>query len=291
MHKAAVIQMASGPQVAANLAEAGRLLTRAAEGGAVLAVLPENFAQMAEPRAPFDVAEAPGDGLIQGFLAETARRLGLWIVGGTVPLRETRFDGETVGGERPRVRAASLVYDASGECVARYDKIHLFDVRLPRSSAGAEESYTESDVFAPGDAVQIVDTPIGRLGLTICYDLRFPELFRALLGLGAEGFVVPSAFTAQTGQAHWSALLRARAIENQAFVLAAAQGGFHVNGRETYGHSLVVDAWGRVVQELARAPGVVIVDIDLEAQRDLRGRFPAVLHRRLRCSGELSELP
>lgn len=265
--------MASGSQVQANLLEAGRLLAEAASKGASLAVLPENFAHMgkAEPDT-LDVAESPGVGPIQDFLADAARRHGLWIVGGTIPLR-----GETPN----RVRAASLIFDDSGQQVGRYDKIHLFDVVVPET----QERYAESETFEPGEKVLVIDSPMGRLGLAICYDLRFPELFRALLDQGAELVLVPSAFTANTGKAHWEVLLRARAIENLFYVAAAGQGGYHVNGRETYGHSMVIDPWGRVMVDKERpGGGVEVADIDLELSRGARRNFPCAEHRRFRCA-------
>jgi nitrilase len=259
--------MTSGAEVAANLAAAGVLLDRARAEGAVLAALPENFPLMglhdADKRA---VAEADGDGPIQQFLARAAARLGLWIVGGTIPLK--------VPGEG-RVAAACTVYDASGTRVARYDKIHLFDVDIP----GRSEAYRESANIAPGATPRYVDTPAGRLGLAVCYDIRFPELFRALGAEGVEGFVLPSAFTAPTGRAHWETLIRARAIENLAFLIAPAQTGRHANGRETHGDSMVVDHWGRVLARLADGPGTVTVDLDLAALREVRATFPALRHR------------
>lgn len=274
MPKAAVLQMTSGPEVPANLASAANLLEQAASAGAVLAVLPENFALMGRHEADkLAVAETHGRGPIQDRLAECASRLGLWIVAGTVPLRVD----EDPAANGQRVAAASLVYDAQGKQVARYDKIHLFDVDLP----GRVERYRESATMAPGDTPVAVDTPIGRLGLSVCYDVRFPELFRALQSQGAQVYTVPAAFTAPTGQAHWEILLRARAVENLAYVLAAAQSGMHANGRETHGDSLIVDPWGRVLGRRSAGPGVVVAEIDLTAQQELRERFPALTHRKL----------
>jgi nitrilase len=265
--KVAAIQMTSGPEVGSNLEQAGELLESAARQGAGLAALPENFAFIG--RADPDkrqVAEAPGAGPIQDFLGKTARRLSLWIVAGTVPLR-TAGDG--------RVAAASLVFDAAGTQVARYDKIHLFDVDIP----GKAESYRESAHVAPGAATALVDTPAGRVGLSVCYDVRFPELYRALSSAGAQVLTVPSAFTAPTGRAHWETLLRARAIENLCYVLAPAQSGFHLGGRETHGDTLIVDYWGRIQQRLPRGVGLVLADIDLAEQAEARRSFPALLHR------------
>jgi len=271
MTNVAAIQMASGPQPQANLLEARRLLKDAAKKGAGLVVLPENFAMMGMQDADvLKIAEDPDGGPLQDFLAEQARQLGIWIVGGTVPLRTLRGD---------RARSACMVYDDRGQRVARYDKMHLFDVRLP----DGDEHYAESRIYESGDHIVTLDTPFGRMGLAVCYDLRFPELFRGLLDEGAEFVSMPAAFTAQTGQAHWDILLRARAIENQFFVLAAAQGGFHVNGRETYGHSALIDPWGRVVAQLGRNPGVLVADLSCDCVGRIRRLFPAVHHRRLAC--------
>ncbi len=263
----AALQMNSGPEVRANLAEARALLEAAAAGGARLAVLPENFAFMGLRDADkLAIGEPDGNGPIQDFLAESARRLGLWIVGGTVPVTGAR-DG--------RVAAASLVYDANGERRARYDKIHLFDVRLPERS----ESYCESAHVAPGDTVVVLDTPAGRLGLSVCYDVRFAELYRAMAAQGAQLFAVPAAFTAATGRAHWEVLLRARAIENLCVVIAAGQCGSHPNGRETYGDSLIADHWGRVLARRPHGSGCVTADVDLEAEQRDRESFPALRQR------------
>jgi len=270
MTQVAAIQMTSGPDVAANLFEAGRLITQAAESGSKLIVLPENFYMM--PMKDTDrlhEAEQIGDGHIQNFLAEAARRHKVWLVGGTVPLTT----------ENPeKCRSACLVFNSEGERVARYDKIHLFDVELNNS-----EAYTESATIEAGDKVVVVDTPFGRMGLAICYDLRFPELFRQLSDKGAQILVVPSSFTALTGSVHWEVLVRARAIENQAYVLAAAQGGFHANGRETYGDSMIVDPWGRVSNRLSRGPGVVLSEIDLDLLAGIRKNLPSLKHRRMKC--------
>lgn len=269
MNRVAAIQMASGPNVAANLDEVGRLVTDAVAAGAELVALPENFGLIGESeRVKLEHAEADGSGPMQDFLAATAARHGVWIVGGTVPLA-------AAGGER--VRQALCVYDARGERVARYDKIHLFDVRIEASG----ETYRESATIEPGTETAVVDSPVGRLGLSICYDLRFPELYRRLAELGAEVFVVPSAFTKITGRAHWEVLLRARAIENLAYVVAPAQGGYHVNERETWGHSMIVDPWGNVLDELDQGTGFVTADLDPQQLERTRTNFPALQHRRL----------
>jgi deaminated glutathione amidase len=265
--KVAALQMTSGPDVAANLEQARQLLEEAHARGAVLAALPENFSFMglkdADKRA---VAEADGTGPAQEFLAASARRLRLWIVGGTVPL---------ASGADGRVAAASLVYNSDGERVARYDKIHLFDVDIP----GRAESYRESAHVAPGSRARVLDTPAGKLGLSVCYDVRFPELYRHLSAAGAQILAVPSAFTSPTGRAHWETLLRARAIENLCYVVAPAQSGFHPSGRETYGDSMIVDYWGRVLQRLPRGRGCAVADVDLARQAGVRETFPALIHR------------
>ena len=268
--RAAVLQMTSGPEVEANLASARNLLERARVEGASLAVLPENFAIMGHRDADkLEVAEPPGEGRIQAFLGHCARELGLWIIGGTIPLR--------VDADPKRVAAASLVFDEGGRCVARYDKIHLFDVDIP----GRDEHYRESATVVPGSQPTVVSTPIGRIGMTVCYDVRFPELFRVLQAQGAEILSVPSAFTAPTGKAHWELLTRARAVENLCYVLAPAQSGIHPNGRETWGDSLIVDPWGQVLSRVTHSgPGLAVAEIDRTLQRELRERFPALSHRR-----------
>jgi nitrilase len=265
--KIAALQMTSAADVAVNLEQAGALLRQARERDARLAVLPENFAFMglkdADKRA---VGESDGSGPIQDFLANTARTLDLWIVGGTMPIR--------AGGDG-RVAAASLVFNARGQRVARYDKIHLFDVDIP----GKAETYRESAHVAPGREPVVVETPAGIVGLSVCYDVRFPELFRRLSAAGAQIITVPSAFTGPTGRAHWETLLRARAIENLCHVVAPAQSGFHPNGRETYGDTMIIDHWGAVLQRLPRGQGCVVADVDLNRQAHARTSFPALDHR------------
>jgi nitrilase len=269
--KATAVQMASGPNLSANLLEAERLVEEAASAGADLAVLPENFAFMGRSeREIVGLGERDGTGPLQDFLSQLARRLGIWLVGGTVPI---------VGETADKVRAACLVFDAQGRRMARYDKIHLFDVHLVET----DERYRESETIEPGTELCVVDSPFGRIGLAVCYDLRFPELFRALVDRGAELIVLPAAFTALTGRAHWHTLVRARAVENLSFVIAAAQGGFHISGRETYGHSMVVDPWGSVLAELPRGTGVVAAVLDRDFQATTRRNFPCLDHRRLHC--------
>ena len=267
----AAIQMNSAGTVEPNLARAETRLAEAASAGAELAVLPENFALMgAGERDKLGVAEADGQGPIQDFLAAAARRHGLWIVAGTLPLASA---------DPERVIPACLVFDDAGARVARYDKIHLFDVGLP----GSTEAYRESATFVPGDIhPTVLDTPFGRLGLSICYDLRFPELYRALAAAGAEIVVAPSAFTQATGRAHWHVLNRARAIENLVTVIAPNQGGHHASGRQTYGHSLIVDPWGAIQAEAATDHDEVIVArADRARLAELRDGFPCLRHRRM----------
>jgi nitrilase len=265
----AAVQMNSSAGLEQNLQSAEKWLRLAHGQGARLAVLPENFAFMGrDERDKIELAEIQGDGRIQDFLAGLATELRLWIVAGTIPLQSP---------DSGKVASACLVFDDRGRIVARYDKIHLFDVSLP----GRDERYRESATVAAGTMPVCIDTPVGRLGLSVCYDLRFPELFRRLLEMGAQWFCVPSAFTAATGRAHWEVLLRARAIENLCYVVAPAQSGLHDNGRETHGDSMIIDPWGRVLGRLPDGPGTVLGDIDLVAQRDLRQNFPSVEHRRL----------
>lgn len=265
--KVAAVQMNSGPDVAHNLGVARQLLSDAAAAGAVLAVLPENFAIMGAGDADrLAAAEHPGAGPIQDAIAELARELSLWIVAGTLPIR---------GRSASRVAPASIVFDAQGRQVARYDKIHLFDVEIPEKG----ETYLESAAFERGTEPIVVETPAGRLGLSVCYDMRFPELYRHLSTHGAQLLAVPAAFTVATGQAHWEVLLRARAVENLCYVLAAAQWGLHANGRETYGDAMIVDYWGRVLARHPSGAGVVVADVDTAAQAGVRGSFPVLGHR------------
>jgi len=261
--RVAAVQLASGPSVAANLNEARRLIAMAAKQGAKLVALPEYFAIMGmQDTDKVKVREAEGAGPIQQFLADTAKKHKIWLVGGSVPL---------VSSEANRVRNSCLVYDDKGKLVARYDKIHLFGFEM------GKEQYSEQRTIEPGREVKVVDSPFGRLGLSICYDLRFPELYRAMKDV--DIILVPSAFTETTGRAHWETLLRARAIENLAYVLAPAQGGRHANGRETHGDSMIIDPWGVVLDRLPSGAGVVIADVNLDRLRGLRRSLPALSHR------------
>ena len=267
--RVAAIQMNSQSDVQGNLALADELLAGAAADGCKLAVLPENFALMPEKgRDKASHAEDEGEGPIQAFLADAARRHGLWIVAGSLPLRSP---------EAERVYGGCPVYDTDGVLRAVYRKIHLFDVKLPDH----EESYQESWSMYPGDEPVTVATPAGRIGLTICYDVRFPELYRTLVDEGATFFTVPAAFTRVTGEAHWVTLLRARAIENLAYVVAPGQYGEHPDNRATYGHSVIIDQWGKVLAEQAEGNCFVAADIDPDLPAKLRSEFPALTNRRL----------
>ena len=269
--RVAAIQMNSGPDVSANLELADTLLGEAAADGCELTVLPENFALMPERgKDKARHAEDAGDGPIQAFLSRTAAKHGLWIIGGSMPLVSPAIDDGRVYGACP-------VFDARGRQQALYRKVHLFDVDL----VDKQESYRESNSMYPGNDVIAVDTPAGRVGLTICYDLRFPEMFRKLVDDGATMFTVPAAFTATTGKAHWHTLLRARAIENLAYVIAPGQYGLHPDNRSTFGHSLICDPWGRILAEQAEGDCVVAADIDPHLPARLRSEFPALANRRL----------
>ncbi|SDX95961.1 carbon-nitrogen hydrolase family protein [Nitrosomonas sp. Nm33] len=259
----AAIQMASGPSVSANLEEAFRLIELAVSQEAKLVVLPEYFCIMGlRDTDKLSVREQPGEGMVQSFLSETAKRFGIWLVGGSVPLESHISD---------KIYNSCLVYNNEGRQVARYDKIHLFGLEL------GEERFAEEKTIKAGDKVVAIDSPFGRIGLSICYDLRFPELYR-LMGK-VDIILAPSAFTAITGKAHWETLIRARAIENQAYVIAPAQGGFHVSGRETNGDSMIVDPWGVVIDRLARGSGVVVATLDRAYQSSVRASLPALEHR------------
>jgi len=281
--KAAVVQMVSSGDVRANLRSAAGLIAQAREQGAELILLPENFAVLdGGPLSQFAEREGDMQSLLQGFLREQARSTRAWLIAGSMPL-STRpgfigeFPEQVPGG---RVRPACMVYDSQGALVARYDKMHLFDVQVEDRQA----QYSESRSFEPGDVAVCVQTPLGCVGLSICYDLRFPELYRRLLEQGAQLLMVPSAFTKVTGEAHWEVLLRARAIENQCYVLAANQGGVHNATRETWGHSMIVDPWGRILASVESGEGVAVAEIDMEALAALRARMPIQSHRRFRGS-------
>ena len=271
----AALQMVSTPDLPTNLQTAARLLAQAADAGAELAVLPEYFCVMGLQDTDKVALQEPfGHGPVQDFLSQQARSLGLWIVGGTLPL--TTPDGT----DRSRIRNASLVFAPSGQCAARYDKIHLF-----RFTQG-DEAYDETRVIEPGQtpvtfALPSKDGHTYTVGLSVYYDLRFPELYRAHATEGADLLLVPSAFTFTTGRAHWEVLLRARAIENLAYVVAAAQGGLHANGRRTWGQSLVVSPWGEVLAQQPQGEAVVLAEVDPARLKSARQQLPALNHRTL----------
>jgi len=274
--------MASGPQIKANLMEAARLIREAAQKGAQLVVLPESFALMAMQESEnIELAEEQGQGTIQDVIKQCAIDNEIWIVAGSIPLNT----GTLETGEARRASAASLMFNDKGEIVARYNKIHLFDVELDCDSSkdkkSKKEIYKESDTFKAGDKVVVVDTPFGKIGMSICYDLRFPSLYREMVKQGAEIFLIPSAFTKTTGKIHWEPLIKARAIENQCYVIAPAQGGYHVNGRHTYGHSMMVDYLGQVHGLRLKGSGIISMNIDLKAQQKVRKSFPVLQHTKL----------
>ena len=271
MTMVAAIQMASGPNVQANLDQAEKLIAEAVAQSAQLIVLPENFSFMGKnDHERLTVVEDDGDGVVQKFLSEQAKKHGIWLVGGTVPIKSDQAD---------KLYSSCILFNDQGERVARYDKIHLFDAHLE----DADESYNESKSTIPGDQPVVVDTPFGRLGLAICYDLRFPELFRTMMNMDMEICAIPSSFTANTGKAHWEVLVRARAIENLCYIIAAEQGGYHISGRETHGNSAVVNPWGQVLNYMGKGAGVVLAKIDLQAMHKTREHFPVLKHRRLAC--------
>lgn len=261
----AAIQMVSGPRVADNLATAGRLIDDAVAQGAQLVVLPEYFPIIgAADIDRVNAREDYGHGPIQAWLARTAREHGIWIFAGSIPLTATVPE---------RMRNSMLVFDPAGACVERYDKVHLFGFRK------GDETYDEAAFIEAGDQLAAVDTPFGRVALSICYDLRFPELYRALAPV--DLILVPAAFTDTTGRAHWEILLRARAIENQCYLLAVGQGGRHENGRMTHGNSMIIDPWGEILDRKMKGPGVVIADLDHQRIAEVRESLPALAHRKL----------
>lgn len=261
----AAIQMRVGSEVPVNLKEAARLIDIAVTKGAKLVVLPEYFCIMGMKDADkVMLREEEGSGPIQDFLSKTAKSNGIWLVGGSVPLVSSRPD---------KVKNSCLVYDDSGKQVARYDKIHLFNLKF------GKEHYAEEETIEAGTKVVTLESPFGRIGLSICYDLRFPELYRSMEKV--DIILAPSAFTSFTGKAHWEILVRARAIENMAYMIAPAQIGRHINGHETYGDSMIVDPWGVILDHLPKGPGVVLANINPSYQKNLRNSFPALKHRTL----------
>lgn len=270
MTRAAVIQMVSTANLQENLDSASVLLKQAHTEGAEICLLPENFPLMGmEEQDKLSIQEPEGEGPIQNFLSEQSKQLGIWIIGGTIPLHASTPD---------RIRAAQLIYNPDGVCTARYDKIHLFDVSFENDG---EESYRESSTIEPGETIVVAQTVFANIGLSTCYDLRFPELYRNMHAQGLDLITVPSAFTYTTGEAHWEPLLRARAVENQCYVMAANQGGMHINERKTWGHSMIIDPWGKILALVEEGEGIAIAELDLNYMRDLRRNFPNLTHRKL----------
>ena len=272
LHTISAIQMASGPHIKPNLMEATRLIREAAKNGAQMVVLPESFALMAmDEKENKEIAEDENNGEIQNCLKQCAIDNKVWIVAGSVPLKSAHSN---------KAYAASLMFDDKGKLVARYNKIHLFDVDIQNTASSKNELYRESDTFEAGNDIVVVETPFGKIGLSICYDVRFPMLYKEMVKQGAEILLVPAAFTYTTGEMHWEPLLKARAIENQCYVIAPAQGGFHINGRHTYGHSMVIDYLGQVKAARPKNNGIISIAIDLHALHKLRKTFPVLAHSR-----------
>ena len=266
----AAIQMVSTDAISKNLELAERLIEEAVSKKAKLITLPENFPLIGKrDEDRLAITESHNDGPLQLFLSEQSKRYKVWLLGGTIPLKSNNPE---------KVFATSLLFNPSGDCIARYDKIHLFDVMLDGRD---EESYRESKTFESGNDVVVVKTEIGNIGLSVCYDLRFPEMYRKMHQKNVQIITAPSAFTATTGKAHWETLLRTRAIENLCYLIASNQGGIHVNGRETWGHSMIVDPWGEILAEVKEETGVAIAKIEINKQTNLRKRFPTLTHRKL----------
>ncbi|MBV1914195.1 MAG: carbon-nitrogen hydrolase family protein [Pseudomonadales bacterium] len=273
-YKAAIVQMNSGRLLSENLDNAEQLIKQAKQQGAALVVLPENFAVFNTSQMyKTGVIEASDQPVIRAFLSRQAKLNQIFLVAGTLPVAtvDTSLDAK-----EQRVRAASFLYDDRGEEMARYDKIHLFDANI----ADGHGSYRESDTFEPGDQPVAADTPLGKIGMSVCYDLRFPELYRILFNKGAQLITVPSAFTATTGEAHWEPLLRARAIENLSYVLASNQCGSHGPNRRTWGRSMIIDPWGKVIAQAGDEPTVIVAEIDLDLVSQHRADLPVAEHQR-----------
>lgn len=263
--KVAAIQMCSGKNLTKNLKDAAALLEVASNRGAKLAVLPEMFPLFGyNGNDKTCISETYGAGKVQSFLSDIAKKLGMWVVSGTIPIKSFR---------ESKIRAASIVYDDQGVPVARYDKIHLFDVDLPSGTC-----FRESDTTEPGESIMTANSPVGKLGLSVCYDIRFPHMYREMAQRGAEILTIPSAFTVETGKAHWSVLARARAIETFSYVIGACQAGAHENGRVTYGHSIIIDPWGNIVSE-SQVDGedVICAEIDLTKVHKARKSIPSLI--------------
>ncbi len=273
MHpKIAAVQLNSSDQVSENLAVCAKYIQLAKQQNCSLVLLPENFSWMGEDNRAITFAEPLGSGAVQTFLSQQAKLHKLWLIAGGLKIVDSTKPSEMFTN-------TALVYNSEGECVCQYDKVHLFD-----SVVSEKEAYIESKTTIPGNKIRLVDTPVGKVALSICYDLRFPSFYQQLRDLGADVVVVPSAFAVSTGQAHWEVLLRARAIENQVYVIAAAQSGKHPGGRETFGHSMCIDAWGRITGSLVKGSGLISQEIDLHALTSLRHNMPVLSHRRKNLS-------
>ncbi len=270
MTNVAAAQMVSTDTVSENLEQAEKLIAEAVSRQAELVTLPENFPLMGKKDTDrLAIKETFGSGPIQSFLSEQAKQQHIWLLGGTIPLESNKST---------KVYPASLLFNPEGKCIAHYDKIHLFDVLVDESN---NESYKESDNFEPGKEIIVAETDIGNIGLSVCYDLRFPELYRKMHDDNVQIITAPSAFTATTGAAHWETLLKTRAVENLCYVIASNQGGKHVNERETWGHSMIVDPWGTILASVDKGAGIAVAKIDLEKQSKLRKTFPVLEHRKI----------
>ena len=265
----AAIQINSGPNIQANLLVVGDLLKEISKSNAKIAVLPENFALMPEHDNEFlEHSESEGNGVIQNFISDCCKNYKIWIIAGTIPIKTK---------DPKKVRAATLVFNDQGDIVCRYDKIHLFDVKLPDS----DESYNESETFEFGDKIHVLETPIGITGLGCCYDLRFPELFRHQHLESVETIVLPAAFTEQTGKVHWDTLVRARAIENLSYIVTSCQDGYHISGRKTHGNTMIVNPWGQIMSKIDSGNGFILSEINRKQLHSIRQKFPVLDHMRL----------
>ena len=263
------IQIASGPNIGANLLEISKYILKSKDMGADIVVLPENFAMMAEKDTMYlDIKEELGSGAIQDYISKEAQKNDMWIIAGTIPIKSSK---------KNKVYATSIIFDNKGNIVSSYNKIHLFDVNIVET----KEKYKESDIFINGNSPVVVQTPFCNIGLAICYDLRFPELFRKLSDIGIDIICLPAAFTSVTGKAHWEYLIKSRAIENLVYIAASAQGGYHVSGRETHGNSIIVNPWGESLATIKNGSGIIFSSIDLKAQVKLRKNFPCLEHKKI----------
>ena len=265
----ATIQLNSGPNIQANLLVVSNILEQISQTKSKMVVLPENFALMPESDSEFlSHAEDDGNGVIQNFIAENAKKYNLWIVAGTIPIKTKKPN---------KVNATTYVFNNLGDVVCKYDKIHLFDVKLP----DGDESYNESEVFEHGEKFYVIDSPIGVIGLSCCYDLRFPELFRLQHASSVETFILPAAFTEQTGKVHWETLVRARAIENLCYIVTSCQDGYHISGRQTHGNTMIVNPWGQILSRLPSGNGFIESEINRKQLYSIRENFPVLEHIRL----------